>query len=357
MNLYDLVRRKDRHAVVTGEVAAVEVRRPGGMMRAVAMTPGSELRIRAADGATCLAHFPSDPGWRVDTEAAADLEVALIAGTGTTVLAGVRAKAGVATEVALAWPVPAPRAFDLVLRAGGRSPLHVLVGPHMTPRTAILPLLRGRGVEVGPGLNPAVLPARGIEVSYVEKKHPRDWAATYAKRELTAAEMALWEHYVVDSARFLGGFAPGSLDFVFSSHVLEHLVDPIGTLARWWERLAPGGVLAGVVPDARFTFDWRQPLSSIEEARAQRSLVADEPTEAMYERWCRYTSPENTPASLRARDYSIHVSYLTPELMRQVVDDAIAVATAAGQPGPEALYLQSVRNGKDFGFVLRKPAG
>ena len=29
-----------------------------------------------------------------------------------------------------------------------------------------------------------------------------------------------------------------------------------------WERLAPGGLLAGVVPDARFTFDWRQPAWS-----------------------------------------------------------------------------------------------
>lgn len=355
MNLYDLVRRKDRYVVVTGELGAVEVRRPGGMVRAIAMTPGAELRIRDAHGATCLAHFPAEPGWRIDAEAGANLQIAVAAGDALLPLADVRVKPGATADVGLDWPVPTPRQFDLVLRATGRSPLHLVVGPHMTPRTALLPLLRGRGVEVGPGLNPVVRPARGIEVRYVEKKHPRDWAATYAKRELTAAEMALWDHYVVDSARFLTGFEPGSLDFVFSNHVLEHLVDPIGTLARWWERLAPGGILAGVVPDARFTFDWRQPRWSIEDVRAQRALVADEPTEAMYERWCRYTSPENTPASLRARDYSIHVTYLTPELMRQILDDVIATVQATGQPEPDALYMQSVPNGKDFGFVLQKP--
>lgn len=37
--------------------------------------------------------------------------------------------------------------------------------------------------------------------------------------------------------------------FVYSSHLLEHVVDPAATLARWWQILKPGGHLVLVVPD------------------------------------------------------------------------------------------------------------
>jgi hypothetical protein len=143
---------------------------------------------------------------------------------------------------------------------------------------------------------------------------------------------------------------------VFSHHVLEHLVDPIGVLVRWWERLAPGGLLAGVVPDARFTFDWRQPAWSLADVRAQLGAVDDAPTDAMFERWCRHTAPDTTPANLRGRDYSIHVNYFTPDLLRRVLDDVAERIAAAGGAAPDGLFLNAVRNGKDFGFLLRKPA-
>jgi SAM-dependent methyltransferase len=273
---------------------------------------------------------------------------------GSVTLASVQGGPSVETDLKLNWPVPVPRRFDLVVRAAPERPLLLFVGTLLDPRATILPLLKGRGVEVGPGLNPIMRPQPGIEVRYVEKKHPREWAATYAKRELTAAEVALWDHYVVDSARHLTGFADGSLDFVFSNHVFEHLIDPIGTLLRWWDRLAPGGIVAGVVPDMRFTFDWRQPAWSIQDIRAQRGMEADEPTEAMYERWCRYTSPESTPESLRSRGYSIHVNYYTPLLMRQVLDDVAEDLARRGRPPPAGVFLQSTVNAKDFSFLLQK---
>lgn len=41
---------------------------------------------------------------------------------------------------------------------------------------------------------------------------------------------------------------PGPFDYVFSSHCLEHLRDPIGALEHWRERLRPGGVLFLYLP-------------------------------------------------------------------------------------------------------------
>lgn len=41
---------------------------------------------------------------------------------------------------------------------------------------------------------------------------------------------------------------PGPFDYVFSSHCLEHLRDPIGALEHWRSRLKPGGVLFLYLP-------------------------------------------------------------------------------------------------------------
>ena len=50
-------------------------------------------------------------------------------------------------------------------------------------------------------------------------------------------------------ATTLPGLAHDTLDFVYSSHCLEHLGDPVAALTRWWEVVKEGGYLVVVVPD------------------------------------------------------------------------------------------------------------
>lgn len=50
-------------------------------------------------------------------------------------------------------------------------------------------------------------------------------------------------------AQHLAGVAPESLDFLHSSHCLEHLLDPRGGLATWFAAIRPGGFLIVTVPD------------------------------------------------------------------------------------------------------------
>jgi SAM-dependent methyltransferase len=50
-------------------------------------------------------------------------------------------------------------------------------------------------------------------------------------------------------AQDLPGIAPATFDWVYSSHCLEDLPDPLRALRRWWEVLKPGGYLFVVVPD------------------------------------------------------------------------------------------------------------
>lgn len=50
-------------------------------------------------------------------------------------------------------------------------------------------------------------------------------------------------------AQLLEGVADGSLDFVHSSHCLEHMADPAEALRHWLRVLRPGGHLVFLVPD------------------------------------------------------------------------------------------------------------
>ena len=50
-------------------------------------------------------------------------------------------------------------------------------------------------------------------------------------------------------AQFLTGVDDGSLDFVHSSHCLEHLVKPAEGLYNWFRVVREGGYLVITVPD------------------------------------------------------------------------------------------------------------
>ena len=50
-------------------------------------------------------------------------------------------------------------------------------------------------------------------------------------------------------------FRDNSLDYVVTSHVLEHVPNPVKALAEWYRVLRPGGIIYCLVPDRRYTWD------------------------------------------------------------------------------------------------------
>ena len=53
-------------------------------------------------------------------------------------------------------------------------------------------------------------------------------------------------------------------DFVMSSHVIEHIANPIRALKEWHRVVRPGGAGIFVVPHLNFTFDHHRPLTTLQ---------------------------------------------------------------------------------------------
>lgn len=99
----------------------------------------------------------------------------------------------------------------------------------------LVPYTNGRGLDIGCGVFKAFPHFIGID--------------NYADTRLFGVHM---QPDVVCHAEDLGIFASGSLDFVFSSHVLEHIEDTEKTLTEWWRVVKTGGYLILYLPHKDF---------------------------------------------------------------------------------------------------------
>jgi SAM-dependent methyltransferase len=79
-------------------------------------------------------------------------------------------------------------------------------------------LLKGEGLDIGAGADPIVPGVR-----------------TFDQAQGDANRIDEYIHQ--------------QFDFVFSSHCLEHMLDPWDALARWWKLIKPDGHLIVIVPD------------------------------------------------------------------------------------------------------------
>jgi SAM-dependent methyltransferase len=101
------------------------------------------------------------------------------------------------------------------------------------------PDLGGRGIEIG-ALN---RPLPGIRPWYVDRYREFDGSKCPADVLADGAQVP---------------FRDGSLDYVASSHLLEHLPDPAAAIVEWCRVVKPGGTIYMIVPDRRLTFDLRR---------------------------------------------------------------------------------------------------
>jgi SAM-dependent methyltransferase len=364
MNLYDIVTRKDRALqAVQGAVRPIHRGKPHAYMGA-RLDPGSRIRLSSADEFTSLKTFPRDLGWRylIPPDGPAEPSTVSItvrekgASEASRRIAALCSSVSVPSEsppVAplVSWPIWTGRAggFDIDIENAGPAPVEIASGAAFNSRAALTEVLKGTGIEVGPGANPFVMAGPDVDVKYLEALPVSEWLSNYdhgAKVQQDRQE--LWDRYIIGDAQQLDVCEDGALDFVFSSHVFEHFMNPIGVLKNWARRLKPGGAVACVIPDLRYCFDLRQPPSTMNDWLKEESASCWTLSRAKYEKWCKYTAPYNTPDNLIERNYSIHVHYYTPATMLPMVQLLLEQRVFSNY------FFNTSPNNKDFGLVLWK---
>ncbi len=91
---------------------------------------------------------------------------------------------------------------------------------------------------------------------------------------------------ILAEGRFLP-FKNNSLNYILSSHVIEHIYDVIGTLKEWWRVIKVGGYLFNVVPHKERTFDKDRFRTSLRELidRYENKLVNNGPSDQHHSVW------------------------------------------------------------------------
>lgn len=75
-------------------------------------------------------------------------------------------------------------------------------------------------------------------------------------------------------------FHSDSLDYVATSHVLEHVANPLRAFEEWGRVLRDGGIIYAVIPDRRYTWDRLRPAATFAHLRDDfvRKVGQSDPT-------------------------------------------------------------------------------
>ena len=184
-----------------------------------------------------------------------------------------------------------------------------------------------------------------MNVSYLEQMPPEEWNRLYNGGGKYQTRPELWDNYIVGDAHDLP-VADASLDFIFSSHVFEHLANPIGHLRRWRTKLRPGGKLICVVPYLNGTKDAIQERSTMAEWLAEDEAELWKPALHHYMRHLRRTADDKKLQAAMNRDESIHVHYYDNINCQLILDHAVQAL------GYADYMIEHTPNHKDFHFIL-----
>ncbi|MFC0632427.1 class I SAM-dependent methyltransferase [Brevundimonas balnearis] len=344
MNLHFLAVKGVRDLELDEGVSPAGHRSPEASWRGLTLPDGAGFRIRGATRFNPFRHRAEEIGWRMRSDTpGARLEVSFLKQDAVVGQVSLDA-ADELRPVRLPWPLmPVAGDLDLAVTAKGGD---VFVGAHRTlDRSELLALCTGRGVELGPGPKPQVLPGPGVDVRYVEQMAPADWVRLYGANYKHAFQDHLLPHYVTGEAHALPAELR-DLDFIFSSHVFEHLANPLGHLRLWRDRLRPGGRIVMVVPDLDGSKDYGAQPTPLAELLLEDERGGFDVTEAHYRRYGALRGDVGYGLRLQADGASIHVHFYNNRNMADVMRWAVE------NLGFSAFSLQHTPNHKDFHVIL-----
>lgn len=353
MNLIDLFTRRDPTFAFDPATVQTRVALGGYRWRGLSLAAGHQMRLSHFISTHPLWSRPDSIGWyALSRNGPATLEIAFEQ-AGKTVSAAAIALSDQPVPVLLPWPdVQVALDDDTVLRLSlTQGPDAEIVVHRMLSRDGLYARARGTGIELGPGPRPQIHNAQGVSVTYLEETPPERWLELYDGGGKYNATVAEFPHLVVGVAADIPA-EDASLDFIFSSHVFEHLCNPLGHLQRWHAKLAPGGLVIGVVPELTATKDRHMRPCGIDEHLAELEAGLFEPQPRHFDRYAvRLSGGRPDPVRARAMQdngESIHVHFYDRASMARLLQEAV------DRFGYRGFELTHTANHKDFHFVLSK---
>jgi predicted SAM-dependent methyltransferase len=144
---------------------------------------------------------------------------------------------------------------------------------------------KGSGLEIGSLHSRLDVDAEVRIVDFIDTETLKD---NY-KDDLNVNVEDIWPVDIVTNAWDLSKVKSNSVDFVMSSHVLEHLPNPAVAIEEWMRVVKPGGVVFFVVPDMRHTFDKKRKLTSVETLLEKYKLKTDKVPYEAYDEFVKLT--------------------------------------------------------------------
>jgi SAM-dependent methyltransferase len=225
--------------------------------------------------------------------------------------------------------------------------------------------LVGNGVELGPGHNPFPVPYTATRVSYVDRWRPEENSDRFP--ELAGAAFPVPDIVCNLDMDRLKPIDDASQDFVIASHILEHVVDPIGIVHEMHRVVRPGGTVLILLPDRRRTFDRRREPTQLSHLVTHYERGDTEVDDAHIDDWYRNVHDDEVVAEWDAmgpderqkqleyhRERSVHAhcwqeDEFTPVLLYGIGslghEWELVDAVVADDEGPAGI---------EFGYVLRR---
>ena len=196
----------------------------------------------------------------------------------------------------------------------------LICSPPRISRKDFLSLAQGKGVEIGPGPSPQIINNTHTSVKYIEEKSADEWKELYA--DFNDNSKQNWSSYQIGTASNIGE-SDSSLDFIFASHVFEHLHNPIGHLKYWSRKLCPGGLVLLVVPQQSGTKDFTQDFSKMSCLRREESGNQFSPSVENYYAWSKGRAREYIEDLIREKA-SIHVHTYDYDSIVMIAEEMIS---------------------------------
>ncbi len=371
MNLYDMATRKDPNLQLRADTIVMptdeRTARPehtstmvmtkqkvdARLVRGIQIVAGSEpatLRVKSILSFYPFSESVRHTHWRLvplTSRETCMVTIALVRGNSRMVATHHELSRGASLDI----EIPATAAdcdkdsldLEISISNTGRDGA-ILIDHQVMTRTRVIAECRGVGVEIGPGTNPQIRPSPDTDVSYIEQSSPDQWSELYVRGK--KIDTSLWTNYRIGEAHDLP-VDDDSLDFVFCSHVFEHLANPLGHLQYWKTKLRRNGKVAAVIPTVTGCKDYVFQPCKTDDLLEEFSTGIWEPTLDHYIRWARFRAPKSDPAELMKIKRSIHVHFYDRKNIEQLLQLAV------DRLGYASFEIEFVPNHKDMHFVLK----